>query len=589
MNKQVRIQLEELLIRSLEGAISEEQIACLNQLLANDTEQIRYAVQYLQVASGIKRSKRVGGMTESWGADIPTQQEMKDYLAQLLEMERTAPAVETEAPQEEPSTKAEVAEPTPGRGNRFWMYTAVVTSAAVILFVLSISITRWILPQEVATFTSNFKAQWDLKQDTTVDLGQRLLTKTPLRIQKGLAELTFDDGAKVVVEAPARFELLSRGRMMLYSGRLSALVSDEAQGFTVDTATSRVIDLGTEFGIEVSKHGGAVVQMYEGKARLSLKSSTRENMIIDKGQAREVSASGSTITEVPFEPQAFVTSSRFVSLRDGATNLGQDPMAMHPALYVHLDASRATTVNVDTGGTVRSWGDISEASVRHDAILEAGMARYVADALGQGLGAIDFGDPNREKESAPTQMRLLSQLESKVFLDQTPEHALGFTVALVVRAQSRGAQSWCNLIGNTSVIHVSGFFVRWNSLDGQPMAAAFLGGQELLQECAFIGNTVVLVCCYDRKSETLSLWNSSSNQTSRKTVKPGDYATWNDTRLASDLAHDLYLGAFGRNKKRYFDGMIGEVRIYRQALDLIEQMSLKDELVKKWNVTLPDV
>ena len=71
MNKQVKIQLEELLIRSLEGVISEDQIACLNQLLADDTERIRYAVRYLQVASGIKRSKRVGGMTESWGRIFP--------------------------------------------------------------------------------------------------------------------------------------------------------------------------------------------------------------------------------------------------------------------------------------------------------------------------------------------------------------------------------------------------------------------------------------------------------------------------------------------------------------------------------------
>jgi hypothetical protein len=86
-----------------------------------------------------------------------------------------------------------------------------------------------------------------------------------------------------------------------------------------------------------------------------------------------------------------------------------------------------------------------------------------------------------------------------------------------------------------------------------------------------------------------ALGNSSSNQTSRKTVKPGDYTASNDTELAYDPDHDLYLGAFGRNKTRYFDGMIGEVRIYRQALNQIEQMSLKDELVKKWNVNLPDV
>ena len=246
-------------------------------------------------------------------------------------------------------------------------------------------------------------------------------------------------------------------------------------------------------------------------------------------------------------------------------------------------------LTVGDGAIVSVWRDISAGSSPYHASLPRGTATYVPDALGPGLGAVDFGNPDLARDKAGTQMRLMTQLESKIFLDQTPEHALGFTVALVVRAQSRGSQNWCDMIGNTSFIHVPGFFIRWNTLDGQPTAAAFLGGQELLQECAILGNTVVLVCCYDRKRETLSLGNSSSNQTSRKTVKPGDYTAWNDAKLASDPDHDLYLGVFGRNKQRYFDGMVGEVRIYRQALDLTERMSLKDELVKKWNVTLPDV
>jgi len=581
-----------LIVMSLEGSATDEQYAALMEKVKQDDQAARYYVELLSIYANLScpslaepvlekqhgHSSDLGQMPISDDADI---------WKALLDMERAAPAVETEKLKKTEPDKTKAAETSPSRPNRFWMYTALVTSAAMIFLLLYGRISAWYFPREVATFTSNFKAQWGLEGDTTVDLGQRLLTKTPLRIQEGLAELTFDDGARVVVEAPARFELLSHDRMMLYSGRLSALVSDEAHGFTVDTATLRVIDLGTEFGIEVSTYGDAVVQMYEGKARLSLRSSAKKTMLVNKGQARQVSASGAAITEIPFEPQTFVTSGDFVSLRNGATALGGDSMAVHPALYVHLDASRAATVNADVGGVVRSWGDIGEASVQHDAILEAGTAKYVADALGQGLGAIDFGDPTLEKKSAPTQMKLLSQLESKVFLDQIPEHALGFTVALVVRAQSRGAQSWCNMIGNTTVNKVPGFFVRWKILDGQPKAVAFLGGKDLTQACDLFGNTVVLVCCYDRKSETLSLWNSSSNQTSRKTVKPGDYTASNDVELAFDLDHDLYLGAFGRNKERYFDGMIGEVRIYRQALDLSEQMSLRDELVKKWNVTLP--
>ena len=83
--------------------------------------------------------------------------------------------------------------------------------------------------------------------------------------------------------------------------------------------------------------------------------------------------------------------------------------------------------------------------------------------------------------------------------------------------------------------------------------------------------------------------NSSSNETSRKTVKAGDFTAADDTELVSDFDHDLYLGAFGRNKKRYVDGLLGEVRIYDRALEVGEWMTLKDELVEKWDVSASDL
>jgi ferric-dicitrate binding protein FerR (iron transport regulator) len=584
----------ELIVISLEGAATDEQYAALMEKVKQDDKAALCYAELLSIYANLSCPSLAEPVLEkqhgpsSAPGQVPCS-DVEDIWKALLDMERAAPDVKPERP-EDPEPERQEAGPTlPRRVNRFWMYTALVSSAALILLVLSAHMARWILPQEVATFTSNFKAQWDLEGDATVGLGQRLQTKTTLRIQKGLAELTFDEGAKVIVEAPAAFELLGRNRMRLHTGRLSALIPEEAHGFTVDTAFSRVTDLGTEFGIEASKRGDAVVQMYEGKARLSLRSSASKHVLINKGQAREVSASDGAITEIPFEPKAFVTSGQFVVLRDGTDDQANASMAVHPALVVHLDASRAATVDVDADGAVQSWGNVTEASVPHGATPEAGMARYAQNALGPGLGAIDFGDPTLEKKSAPTQMRLLSETESQVFLDQTREQASGFTVALVVRVQTHGSQTWSNIVGNTSVVDVPGFFVRWNILNGRPKAVAFLGGQSLQQECAFFGNTVVLVCCYDRKTETFSLWDSYSNQTSRKTVKAGDYTMWNEAGLSSASDHTLYLGAFGRNRDRYFDGLIGEVRIYNQALDMIELMSLKDELVRKWEVTASDL
>ena len=93
----------------------------------------------------------------------------------------------------------------------------------------------------------------------------------------------FDEGAKVVVEAPAIFELRGEDRMMVQSGRVTTSVSEAAQGFRVDTPTSRVIDLGTEFGVQVSQHGDTVVQMHKGRARLALKSVRKKKVLIQKG------------------------------------------------------------------------------------------------------------------------------------------------------------------------------------------------------------------------------------------------------------------------------------------------------------------
>jgi hypothetical protein len=597
MQRNELIEFYQLVVVSLEGEATDAQYAALMQKVKEDDQAARFYAELLSIYANLacpSLDEPVLERLRHGPADLgPTHGSTEDtgIWNALLDMERKAPGVETEKPSATPSpdTKTPMQAPS-GKKHMLWMYTSLVASAAMILLLLYARIYSWYMPREVATLTSSIKAKWDAADDA-IDLGRRLQTKTPLRLKKGFAELVFDEGAKVVVEAPAVFELRSESRMSLQSGRVTVLVSEAAQGFRVDTPTSRITDLGTEFGVHVSRHGDAEVQMYQGRARLSLKSDREKNVLINKGQARRINTTGTMITEIPFEARAFVTDSDFVTMRDGLLiqTPKKDAMARHPALCVHLDASRSSSVIADVEATVRSWTNISPAGSQYNAVLTAGMARYVPDALGQGLGAIDFGDPNREKESAPTQMRLLSQLESKVFLDQTPENASGFAVALVVRVQSHGAQTWCNLIGNTTVNKVPGFFVRWNILDGQPAAVAFLGGKDLTQECDFFGNTVVLVCCYDRKSETLSLWNSSSNQTSRKTVKPGDYTASNDTELAYDPDHDLYLGAFGRNKTRYFDGMIGEVRIYNQALDLIEQMSLKDELVKKWNVNLPDV
>ena len=89
------------------------------------------------------------------------------------------------------------------------------------------------------------------------------------RLTEGVVELNFDGGARVRVEGPAEFEAKSAGRIELARGRLSAHVPRRARGFTVSTPTAEIIDLGTEFGVEVESSGLTNVEVHRGTVEVS--------------------------------------------------------------------------------------------------------------------------------------------------------------------------------------------------------------------------------------------------------------------------------------------------------------------------------
>ena len=86
-----------------------------------------------------------------------------------------------------------------------------------------------------------------------------------VRLFGGRLELTFDDGAKVLVEAPSEFRPLTTGQLQLRRGRMTASVPEEAIGFTVSTPTSQVVDLGTEFEVSVKETGASDVLVRKGE------------------------------------------------------------------------------------------------------------------------------------------------------------------------------------------------------------------------------------------------------------------------------------------------------------------------------------
>ncbi len=122
-------------------------------------------------------------------------------------------------------------------------------------------------------------------------------------LSSGLLEITYDSGAKVILEGPCTYEVESTAGGYLALGKLTARVESgewrvENKGrvanqkspssfilhpsslFSVRTPTAIVTDLGTEFGVEVSEEGATESRVFRGSVKVQA--------VSDEGRGREV-------------------------------------------------------------------------------------------------------------------------------------------------------------------------------------------------------------------------------------------------------------------------------------------------------------
>lgn len=74
-------------------------------------------------------------------------------------------------------------------------------------------------------------------------------------IGAGLIELTFASGTRALIEGPASFQITGDNAIRLAHGKLVADVPKGAEGFSVTYPDGKIVDLGTEFGVEIARSG----------------------------------------------------------------------------------------------------------------------------------------------------------------------------------------------------------------------------------------------------------------------------------------------------------------------------------------------
>jgi Concanavalin A-like lectin/glucanases superfamily/FecR protein len=122
-----------------------------------------------------------------------------------------------------------------------------------------------------------------------------------LHLRNGIAQFELFSGVTLVVEGEAKFSILSPMVVSVASGKVRARVPAPAHGFRMLTGTGEVVDLGTEFAVNVSSEQ-AEVHVLEGE--IEWHPTGLPSRRLTQGEATLVNSQGDA--SMNSDPQAFI-------------------------------------------------------------------------------------------------------------------------------------------------------------------------------------------------------------------------------------------------------------------------------------------
>ena len=245
-------ELQPLCDAAIEGRLTAEELRRLEQLVLENPDARRLYVEYMHQHAGLR-----------WSVAEPDflPQELRGNAAGWPGLRRAGPS----------------------RLQRLALSALGLAAAAVVAVAIGLGlrsnvapvreIPRNIPPALFASLVEGKACKWDGGTLPT-EVGARLGTGR-LRLAEGLVRIVFDHGAEITLEAPADLELRSAQRCVLHGGRLVAKVRPAAIGFTVETPTAILKDLGTEFGVNVRDAKTSDVQVFQGLVEVMHRASGR--------------------------------------------------------------------------------------------------------------------------------------------------------------------------------------------------------------------------------------------------------------------------------------------------------------------------
>ena len=225
------------------------------------------------------------------------------FWHRIAEYENKAPALSVERPAPD-EKRLQEGESRKGakKPSRIVLSAGILCLTVLLLLMVAVRIGRDGSGNEVATLKSSMHATFAGRE--SLASGTRLdRRKEPLRLQQGMVDIMFDNGAEVLIEGPGEFRLRSAAAWSCIQVDCLQGYPNVPEGFRVDTPSSTA-----SWTWEPSSASGLAadrtseMHMFKGKASLIPGGEGRvgQGQILTEGQARRVGTAG-TVKDIQMD------------------------------------------------------------------------------------------------------------------------------------------------------------------------------------------------------------------------------------------------------------------------------------------------
>ncbi|AQQ09201.1 FecR protein [Sedimentisphaera cyanobacteriorum] len=315
MTEKQKIRLRMLTVGSVETGLSPKEKAELESMLESSEDARSFYLDLITINTALGK---VGGEAVSFQGE-----DFDKICRQIEQMELTAPCACTPKQQEGNVQPLDSSQKRSGKV-RFtavrWIERSALAAAVLcVLFLLYqlyyVNVYVPSRPHQVAQVADSSDVLWQGSRPVENENGIYLRTSKQYQLEEGFAKILLSNGVEFLLEDEAKFEIENAERVNVLEGSAYFKVPSTCIGFIADTPTSRIIDLGTEFGVSVFSGGSSELHMFRGKCSMAprIENRTKGARLFEEGEAVKISEKGETSDIVQ-------SSSGFLRIMDSSKN-----------------------------------------------------------------------------------------------------------------------------------------------------------------------------------------------------------------------------------------------------------------------------